>query len=89
MILGGLEILLGKAIIGKIFAGAATKAAIGVAAKAMVVHDIVQAVGSASDALDAATKASIAIGADEGPDDLGGSGGGGGRRPTSGWPTSG
>ncbi len=55
MILGGLEILIGKAILGKVFAGAVAKTAVGVAGKALIVHDLANLASSLSDASDAAT----------------------------------
>ena len=68
MLLGGLEILIGKAILGKIFAGAATKVVAGAVGKALVVHDVIHvanALDSASDVVSAADTAStIASAAD-------------------------
>lgn len=63
MLLGGLELVIGKAILGKIFAGAAAKTiagaaiktGIGLAAKAEMVHHAVHAVDAIGNALDAAS----------------------------------
>jgi hypothetical protein len=60
MILGGLEIILGKVILGKIFAGAVTKVAVGVATKALIVHDVIQVASALSDASDVVNAADTA-----------------------------
>ena len=55
MIFGGLEIILGKAILGKVFASAAAKTVVGAAAKGLVVHDAINVADSLSSASDAAS----------------------------------
>lgn len=53
MLLGGLELIIGKAILTKLFAGAATKAVIGAGAKALLIKDACTAIDFIGDCLDA------------------------------------
>lgn len=53
MLLGGLELIIGKAILTKLFAGAATKAVIGAGAQALLIKDACTAIDFIGDCLDA------------------------------------